>query len=238
MGHNGSFIVSGACMPDSPDSGPCQLRFARPGDEAVVLALIGELAEYERLADTVVATEADLTRCLFGERPAAEVRLAEVDGEVAGFALFFHNFSTFTGRPGLYLEDLYVRPAWRGLGIGYRLLCDLAGLARKRGCARMEWVVLDWNGTALDFYHRLGARTMDDWIVCRLDGEALAALGQRQAARGALEQPHAPVGRKGESCPERRLKAVRSSLNVGFQLRNTQSACVVCQEHGKERVLR
>lgn len=166
-------------MSDTRTDGPvCTLRAARRGDEDVILALIRELAEYERMANEVVATESDLTRYLFGDAPAAEVRLAEVGGDSAGFALFFHSFSTFTGRPGLYLEDLYVRPAWRGHGIGYRLLCDLAELARNRGCARMEWMVLDWNENALEFYRRIGARTLDDWTGCRLDGKVLETFGK------------------------------------------------------------
>ncbi|QOC23432.1 GNAT family N-acetyltransferase [Wenzhouxiangella sp. AB-CW3] len=152
------------------------IRRAVPGDELLLLQLIRELAEYERLADEVEATPALLTESLFGEQAVAEGALAEWDGEVAGFALFFRNFSTFVGKPGLYLEDLYVREAFRGLGIGKALLLHLAGIARERGYGRMEWSVLDWNQPAIDFYKSLGARPMDEWTVFRLDEQALARL--------------------------------------------------------------
>jgi GNAT superfamily N-acetyltransferase len=138
--------------------------------------LIVELAEYERLAHQVVATEEDLRRTLFGGRAYAEVLIARVGGDVAGFALFFHNYSTFLGRPGLYLEDLYVRPAFRGVGLGRALLARLARIAVERDCGRLEWWVLDWNEAAIGFYRKLGARAMDDWTVFRLDDEALRAL--------------------------------------------------------------
>lgn len=142
----------------------------------LVLALIRELAEYERLADEAVATEDDLRRALFGPEARAEVVFARVDDEVVGFALFFHNFSTFVGRAGLYLEDLYVRPEARGRGVGRALLAHLARIARERGCGRMEWAVLDWNETAIHFYRGLSARAMDEWTTFRLAEEPLARL--------------------------------------------------------------
>ena len=146
---------------------------ARPEDVPIILELIRGLGEYERLSDEIVATEDGLRKWLFGERPAAEVVLAYVDTTVAGFALFFHNFSTFLGRPGLYLEDLFVKPEWRGRGIGQRLLVHLASLAVERGCGRMEWTVLDWNEPALRLYERMGARVMKEWKLCRLTGDGL-----------------------------------------------------------------
>ena len=145
-------------------------------DTSVILSLIKGLAEYERLAHEVEATEEGIHEALFGDWPAAEVVLAYVGADVAGFALFFHNFSTFLGRRGLYLEDLFVLPAYRGRGIGRRLLSHLARMAIERRCGRMEWWVLDWNETAIRFYRSIGARPMDDWTVYRLDGDALARL--------------------------------------------------------------
>ncbi len=157
------------------------LRAATPGDVGLILALIRELAEFEALAHEAVADEATLGEQLFGERPAAEVVIAEVDGQAAGFALFFHSFSTFLGRRGLYLEDLFVRPAFRGLGVGRRLMAHLASLALARGCGRFEWSVLDWNEGAIRFYRSLGARGMDGWTVQRVDGPALRALAAGSA---------------------------------------------------------
>ena len=157
------------------------IRTAQPNDVALILALIGELADYEKLSDQVVADPAQLAEHLFGQRPFAEVLIGEVDGEAAAFALFFHNYSTFLGKPGLYLEDLYVRPAARGAGLGKALLGSLAGLALERGCGRLEWSVLDWNEPALGFYQRLGARPLDDWTQYRLTGPALQALAQEKA---------------------------------------------------------
>ena len=160
-------------------STPSPLLSIRPAtvdDVPLVRALIGELAEYERLADAAVATDADLRAQLFGERPAAEVLIGEVDGEPAGFALFFHNFSTFLGKRGLYLEDLFVRPAARGAGLGKHLMAALARIAVQRDCGRFEWSVLDWNAPAIGFYRRIGAVGMDEWTVQRLEGEALHAL--------------------------------------------------------------
>lgn len=152
------------------------IRPAGPDDVSIILRLIKALADYERLADQVVATEDGLRAQLFGDRPAAEVVLAHVDDTVVGFALFFHNFSTFLGRPGIYLEDLFVLPERRGRGIGEILLSFLARLAVDRDCGRFEWAVLDWNEPAIRFYRRLGARPMDEWTVFRVTGPELAAL--------------------------------------------------------------
>lgn len=152
------------------------IRPAAPTDLPLIGALIRELADYERLAHEVRFDPAALGEYLFGARPMAEVVIGEVAGVAQGFALFFHNFSTFEGRPGIYLEDLFVRPAARGAGLGKALLAELARLAVERGCARFEWSVLDWNTPSIGFYQALGARAMDDWTVMRVDGEALTAL--------------------------------------------------------------
>lgn len=152
------------------------IRPATVEDTPLILSFIRELAEYEKLSHEVVATEEALRASLFGERPFAEVLLAFVRGEPLGFALFFHNFSTFLGKPGIYLEDLYVRPEHRGTGAGRALLARLARLAVERGCGRLEWWVLDWNEPAVGFYKRIGARAMDDWTVYRLTGDALERL--------------------------------------------------------------
>ncbi len=152
------------------------IRAAVLADAGLILAFIRELGEYERLSHEVVADEAGLAAQLFGEHPRAEVLIAEVDGAAAGFALFFHNFSTFVGKPGLYLEDLFVRPAFRGHGLGKRLMVRLAGIAIERDCGRFEWSVLDWNTPAIDFYRSLGAAGMDEWTVQRVSGYALHAL--------------------------------------------------------------
>lgn len=157
------------------------LRDARVDDVDRILAFIRELAAYEKLEAWVTATEDDLRRTLFGTPRAAEVRLAEWNGEPAGFALFFHNYSTFLGKPGVYLEDLFVREPFRGRGIGRALLADLAGIARRRGCGRLEWWVLDWNADAIEFYEGLGARGMREWIPFRVDGEALDRLADSAA---------------------------------------------------------
>ena len=165
-------------------STPSPLLSIRPAtidDVPLIRALIGELAEYERLGDAAVATDADLRAQLFGERPAAEVLIGEVDGEPAGFALFFHNFSTFLGKRGLYLEDLFVRPAFRGSGLGRHLMASLARIAVQRDCGRFEWSVLDWNAPAIGFYRTLGATGMDEWTVQRLEGDALRALASHDA---------------------------------------------------------
>jgi GNAT superfamily N-acetyltransferase len=153
-----------------------EIRSATEGDVPLILSLIKELAEYERLSHEVVATEEGLCDSLFGERAVAEVLLGYLGDDPAGFALFFHTFSTFLGRPGIYLEDLYVRPEFRGAGIGRALLVQLARLARERGCGRLEWLVLDWNGPAIGFYRSIGASPVSGWTVYRLTGEALEEL--------------------------------------------------------------
>ncbi|KAF1709125.1 GNAT family N-acetyltransferase [Pseudoxanthomonas sacheonensis] len=163
-------------MTESITSPNIELRPATRADVSQILAFVRELAEYEKLAHEAVATEAGMTEQLFGARPAAEVVIAEVDGQPAGFALFFHNFSTFLGQRGLYLEDLFVRPQYRGLGLGKRLMVHLAKLAVERGCGRFEWSVLDWNEPAIRFYRSLGAVGLEEWTVQRLTGPALDAL--------------------------------------------------------------
>ncbi len=155
---------------------PLTLDAATPADMPTLMVLIGELAEFERLAHEVVVTEASLAEALFAARPVVETVIARVDGEVAGFAIYFHNFSTFLGRSGLCIEDLYVRPAFRGQGVGRGLFGHLARLAGERGCGRMEWSVLNWNRRAIGFYESLGARPVNDWTVYRLDRAALDAL--------------------------------------------------------------
>lgn len=153
------------------------VRPATPADLALIAELIRALAAYEKLADAVRFDEAGLAEKLFGPRPYAEVLIGEVDGVAQGFALFFHNFSTFEGKPGIYLEDLFVRPEARGAGLGKALLAHLAALCIERDCARLEWWVLDWNAPAIGFYQALGARPMDEWTVMRVDGDALRRLG-------------------------------------------------------------
>jgi GNAT superfamily N-acetyltransferase len=155
---------------------------AQESDLALILGLIKELADYEHLAHQVVATEADLRYALFGQRPAAEGLIARVGGECAGFALYFHNFSTFLGRHGLYLEDLFVRPAFRALGVGKALLQHLARVALERDCGRFEWAVLDWNRSARNFYESLGAEANPAWVNYRISGEALERLARGQAS--------------------------------------------------------
>ena len=152
------------------------IRAAQEQDTALILSFIQELAAYEKLSHEVVATEEQIKTELFGDRPAAEILLAFDGGEPQGFALFFHNFSTFLGRRGIYLEDLFVRPEARGKGIGKRLLKKLAKIAEERNCGRMEWSVLDWNEPAIRFYQAIGAEAMDGWTVNRLNGSALARL--------------------------------------------------------------
>ncbi|TGX52776.1 GNAT family N-acetyltransferase [Sphingomonas gei] len=156
-----------------------RIRPATPADVPLILRLVRELAEFEREPDAVEATEELLEAALFGERPTAEAVIAELEGAPAGFALFFQNFSTWTGRPGIYLEDLYVTPAARGLGVGTALLRHLAGIALDRGCGRFEWAVLDWNEPAIQFYRAMGAVGMDEWRVQRVAGDALVALAGR-----------------------------------------------------------
>ena len=165
------------------------IRPAARADLPLIAQFIRDLAEYEKLSDAVRFDEAVMGEKLFGANnghgPYAEVVIGEVDGEAQGFALFFHNFSTFEGLPGIYLEDLFVRPEARGAGLGKALLSHLAALAVERGCARLEWSVLDWNAPAIGFYEKLGARGMDEWTVMRLDGANLARLGA--AARGSAD---------------------------------------------------
>ena len=153
-----------------------KLRPATIDDVPLILQFIRELAEYERMLDDVVATEDMLRETLFGPRPAAEVILCHEGDVPAGFALFFHNYSTFRGRPGIYLEDLFVRPEFRGKGYGKLLLATLAQLCVERNCARLEWWVLDWNTPSINFYKNLGALPMDEWTVYRLTGAALSKL--------------------------------------------------------------
>ncbi|RVT54114.1 GNAT family N-acetyltransferase [Rubrivivax albus] len=152
------------------------LRVAEPADAAALVGLIRELAVFERLEHLVEVTPERLAAHLCGPRPVVEAVVAEADGAVVGFALFFTNYSTFLGRPGLYLEDLYVQPAHRGAGLGKALLRHLAALAVARGCGRFEWSVLDWNTAAIGFYERMGATVMPDWRICRVTGDALTAL--------------------------------------------------------------
>ncbi|RJG57747.1 GNAT family N-acetyltransferase [Sphingobium terrigena] len=152
------------------------IRPATPDDLDAIVRFIHALAEYEKLAHAVKADPATLARYLFGPRPMAEVLIAESDGAAIGFALFFHNFSTFEGRPGIYLEDLFVQPEARGIGAGRALLARLAQMALNRDCARLEWSVLDWNEPAIAVYRAIGAQPMDEWTVQRLDGQALRAL--------------------------------------------------------------
>lgn len=154
------------------------IRPATPEDAALILRFIRELAEFEREPDAVKATEESLKHALFGER-SAEAVIAEQEGKPMGFALFFHNFSTWTGRKGLYLEDLYVTPEARGSGVGTALLRHLAGIALDRDCGRFEWAVLDWNTPAIDFYTAVGADSLDEWRIRRVTGEALAKLAGR-----------------------------------------------------------
>lgn len=152
------------------------IRKATLQDVPLILQFIRDLAEFERLLDQVTATEELIRSALFGNPPLAEALIGEMEGHPAGFALFFHNFSTFLGKPGLYVEDVYVDPAYRGRGLGRAFFLHLAALARERGCGRMEWAVLDWNERAITFYRNLGARPLEDWTLFRLDEEALKAL--------------------------------------------------------------
>jgi len=157
-----------------------QIRPARVEDVPIILELIRDLATYERAPNEVTATEEQLVDVLFGERPAAEVLLAFEGKSPVGFSVFFHNFSTWLGRPGLYLEDLFVKPEKRGKGYGRALLVDLAKIAHNRGCGRMEWAVLDWNEPAIEFYRALGAKPMDEWTVFRLTRDGIARLAQSE----------------------------------------------------------
>ena len=152
------------------------IRPATPNDVPTVAFLIRALSQYEKLEHEVTMTEDRLRATMFGPRPYAEALLAEDDGKPVGFALFFHNYSTFLGRPGIYLEDLFVRQAMRGRGIGKALLARLARIARERGCGRVEWAVLDWNAPSIAFYRSIGAISLDDWLIMRLTGAALDAM--------------------------------------------------------------
>ncbi len=155
------------------------IRPAREDEVPLVLQFVRELAEYEHLLHEAVATEERLRHDLFGPRPYAEVVFACLEAEPVGFALFFHNYSTFVGKPGIYLEDLFVRPSVRGKGVGKALLTWLAGEAVRRDCGRLEWSVLDWNKPSIQFYRSLGAKPMDEWTIFRLTGDALKALAER-----------------------------------------------------------
>ncbi|MGH8280594.1 MAG: GNAT family N-acetyltransferase [Gammaproteobacteria bacterium] len=160
----------------SSKSGNFHIRHAKQDDAALILDFIRELAEYEKLIHEVVATKKDIETNLFSAKPKAECIIAEYNEQPVGFALFFHNFSTFLGRPGLYLEDLYVKPEFRGKGFGRKMLVWLAKLAVQRDCGRFEWAVLDWNTPAIRFYESLGAKIIDEWKINRVTGEALAKL--------------------------------------------------------------
>lgn len=160
------------------DSAKFTIRPADVVDVPIILQLIQDLASYERAPNDVTATEEQLVDVLFGKKPAAEVLLAFENEMPVGFAVFFHNFSTWLGRPGLYLEDLFVKPEMRGKGYGRALLVDLAKIARERDCGRMEWAVLDWNDPAIQFYHKLGAKPMDEWTVFRLTADGIAKLAE------------------------------------------------------------
>ncbi|CAN0619293.1 diamine N-acetyltransferase [Burkholderia multivorans] len=157
-------------------SGAATIRAAETRDVGAILALMRELADFEKLTHLFVATDDDLADALFGPRPSAEALVAERDGAIVGYALFFHNYSTFLGRRGLYLEDLYVQPSQRGTGLGTAMLKRLAALAVERRCGRFEWSVLDWNQPAIDFYQKMGATVMPDWRIVRVTGDALATL--------------------------------------------------------------
>ena len=153
-----------------------QIKPATPEDVPLIIAFLNELATYEKLAHEVVATEADMHAALFGPRPVVETVIGSLDGKPVGYALYFPTFSTFLGKPGLYLEDLYVRPAARGFGVGRKLLEHLARITVERGWGRLEWSVLDWNEPSIAFYKKMGAKPMDEWTVFRLAGDTLISL--------------------------------------------------------------
>jgi GNAT superfamily N-acetyltransferase len=165
-----------------------KIRRARLEDVPIILQLIRDLATYERAPDEVTATEERLADVLFGEKPAAEVLLAFEEESPVGFAIYFYNFSTWLGRPGLYLEDLFVKPEKRGKGYGRALLIELAKIARDRGCGRMEWAVLDWNEPAIKFYRSLGAKPMHEWTVFRLTGEEIGKLASAADTAATTEK--------------------------------------------------
>jgi len=166
-------------MSEAADPSPLEIVPAVLSDVPVILQFIRELAEYERLRHRVIASEASLERWLFGPAPVAEAVIARIAGEPVGFALFFPNFSTFLGKPGIYLEDLFVRERARGKGVGRALMTHLARTAVERGWGRVEWAVLDWNAPAIRFYRGLGADLLEDWRICRLTGEALERTARR-----------------------------------------------------------
>jgi len=157
-----------------------KIKKAKIKDVPLILSLIKELAEFEKLTHEVVASERDLSNNLFGQKKFAEVLLAYYDNRPAGMALFFHNYSTFEGKPGIYLEDLYVKPEFRGKGIGKSLLLRLINIASKRKCGRVEWAVLDWNQSAIDFYTKLGAKSMDSWKIFRLTKDKIKKINNPQ----------------------------------------------------------
>lgn len=158
---------------------PATIRFATAADVSTILSFIVALAKYERMEDQVVANEEKLRQTLFGERAFAEVLLIEIEGQALGFALFFHNYSTFLAKPGIYLEDLFVSPEFRGKGYGMQLFAALAQIAVARGCGRLDWMVLDWNEPSIQFYHHIGAKPLDDWTNFRLTGQALDDLAAK-----------------------------------------------------------
>lgn len=162
---------------ETTDPAELHIRPATPGDVPLILRFIRDLADYEKLTHQLAVDEAALRTHLFGPRPCAEVLLGFAGAEPAAFAVFFQNFSTFLGRPGLYLEDLFVRPAFRRRGFGRAMLLHLGRLANRRGCGRFEWTVLDWNRPAIEFYQSLGATVLPDWRVCRVTGDNLARFG-------------------------------------------------------------
>ncbi|WP_454785978.1 N-acetyltransferase family protein [Legionella sp. WA2024007413] len=164
-----------------------KITFATPSDIPLILQFIKELAEYEQLLHEVVATEEQLLETLFGSKSYAEVIIGYLDEKPVSFALFFHNYSTFLGKPGLYLEDLYVKPEARGHGVGQIMLAYLAKLAKNRNCGRFEWWVLDWNEPAIKFYERIGAKPMDEWTVYRVSGKALNELADKYTQFSSLK---------------------------------------------------
>ena len=176
-----------------------EIRAARLADVPIILELIRDLATYERAPNEVTATEEQLVDVLFGEKPVAEVLLAFEGKSPVGFAVFFHNFSTWLGRPGLYLEDLFVKPEARGKGYGHALLVNLAKIARDRGCGRMEWAVLNWNEPAIKFYRALGAKPMDEWTVFRLTRDGIGRLAESDQIDQEQENPPSPRLRRGSS---------------------------------------
>jgi len=169
-----------------------RIRPATSDDVPLIVTFIHELAIYEKLAHLVVTSEANMHAALFGERAVAEAVIASVDDEAVGYALFFPNFSTFLGKPGLYLEDLYVRPAARGVGAGRKLLEHLAGIVVERGWGRLEWSVLDWNEPSIGFYKKVGAKAMDEWTIFRLTGEGLSKLALGDSKVGRLADSKIP----------------------------------------------